>query len=121
MANYTIKTGQERLERIENSWDTNAPDEQKFGDVSITEIKADRTSLEAKKDEIALVKEQLKRLRIEQKDMIAASMKKCNFVVRAVEGDRRFGPDSALYAGFGYIRASEKKKGGNRKVKTENK
>jgi hypothetical protein len=121
MSSYTTKTGQERLERIENSWETNAPGEEKFGEVPIAEIKAERMASEAKKDEISLAEEKLKRLRIEYKDMITASMKKCDFVVRSVEGDRRFGPDSALYAGFGYIRDSEKKRGGKRRPKIENK
>ncbi|MBS1792892.1 MAG: hypothetical protein JSS81_03500 [Acidobacteria bacterium] len=44
-------------------------------------------------------------------------MQKCDFVVRSVEGDRRYGPDSPLYAGFGYVRDSEKKRGGRRKMK----
>jgi hypothetical protein len=44
-------------------------------------------------------------------------MDKCDFVVRAAEADRRYGPDSALYAGFGYVRESERKKGGGRKPK----
>jgi hypothetical protein len=121
MGSYTTKTGHERLERIENSWETNAPDEEKFGDVPLAEIKAERTASDAKKDEISLCEEKLKRLKIEHKDMIAVSMKKCDFVVRGVEGERRFGPDSALYSGFGYIRHSEKKKGGKRRAKTENK
>ena len=82
---------------------------------------SETTASEAKKDEIKLAEERLKRLRIEYKDMIAASMKKCDFVVRGVEADRRFGPDSALYAGFGYVRLSERKRGGKRKMKNENK
>jgi len=120
MPTYTTKTGHERLERYENSWETNAPDELKFGDVTLAEVKADRTASEAKKDEIALAEEKVKRLKTEYKDMITASMKKLDYVTDGVVGDRRFGPNSTLYAGFGYIRESERKKGGRRKTTTEN-
>lgn len=119
MSAYTTKTGYERLERFENSWETNAPDVEEFGDVTLAELKTDISAADAKKDQIALAKENLKRLKIEHKDLINASMKKCDYVVRAVEGDRRFGPDSALYAGFGYIRASERKRGGRRRAAAE--
>lgn len=115
MSTYTVKTGRERLERVENSWEANAADI-KFGDIALAEITADKDAIAAKADEIGLIEEQLKRLKIEEKDMVKAVMKKCDYVVRAVEGDRRYGPDSALYAGFGYIRESERKKGGRRKV-----
>ena len=119
MSSYTTKNGYERLERFENSWETNAADVEDFGDVTLAELRTDITNANAKKDQIALAEERVKRLKIEYKDLITASMKKCDYVVRAVEGDRRFGPDSALYAGFGYIRASERKKGGRRKAAAE--
>src|SRR5437868_6355209 len=114
MSTYSTKTGHERLVRIDNSWETNAPGESKFGDVQRTEIKDERAASDAKKAEIALVEEHLRRLRMEYQDMIDASMEKCDFVVHTVEGDRRFGPDSILYAGFGYIRQSEKKRRGRK-------
>ena len=115
MPSYSTKTGHERLERFENSWEANAPTETSFGGVTLVELKADKDASQAKKDEIALAEENVKRLKIEYKNMIKADMEKCDFVVRAVEADRRFGPDSALYAGFGYIRESERKRSGGRK------
>lgn len=119
MPSYSTKTGHERLERFENSWETNASGETEFGGVRLTEIKAVITASDAKKDEIALTQQKLKTLRIEHKNIINDGMEKCDYVARAVEGDRRFGPDSALYGGFGYIRESEKKKGGGRKPSAE--
>lgn len=120
MPSYSTKTGHERLERFRNSWETNAAGEAEFGGVTLVELKADIAASDAKRDEIALAEERVKRLRIEHKNMINASMDKCDFVVRAVEADRRFGPDSALYAGFGYIRESERKRGGGRRPNTPN-
>lgn len=118
MATYSTKKGHERLERFEDSWETNAPDETEFGGVTKTGLKAVRTASDAKKDEIALAEAVVKRLKIEHKNIIKDGMEQCDFVVDAVVGDRRFGPDSALYAGFGYIRESERKKGGGRKPAT---
>jgi len=119
MPGYSATTGYERLERFEKSWETNASGETELGGVRLTEIKSIIEASDAKKDEIALTQQKLKTLRIELKNIIADGMEKCDFVARAVEGDRRFGPDSALYGGFGYIRESEKKKGGGRKPSAE--
>lgn len=115
MATYTVKSGRERLERIENSWEANAAGD-KFAEIQLAEITADKTAIDAKLGEKANLEAQLKAISVELKDMTKASMKKCDFVVRAAEGDRKHGPDSALHAGFGYIRESEKKRGGRRKT-----
>jgi hypothetical protein len=106
------------LERFENSWRTNAPAVLEFGGVTLIELQADRDASDAKKEEIALAEAVVKRLKIEHKTMIGASMEKCDFVIDAIVGDRRFGPDCALYAGCGYIRESEKKKPGGRRPET---
>jgi hypothetical protein len=119
MPSYSTKMGHERLERFEDSWETNASAETEFGDVTLVEFKSVITASNAKKDEIALAEQKVKTLKIEHKNIINDGMEKCDYIVRAVEGDRRFGPDSALYGGFGYIRESEKKKGGRRKVTPE--
>lgn len=115
MATYTTKQGHERLERFENSWETNAPHEAEFNGVTLVELKADKAASDAKKEEIARAEELVKRLKIEHKDIIEAGMEKCDYIVDGVVGNRRFGPNSPLYAGFGYIRESEKKRGGRRK------
>lgn len=119
MPTYSTVTGHERMERFEDSWETNASAETEFGGVTLIELKAVIAASDAKNDEIELTKQKLKTLRIEHKNIIKDGMKKCDYIARAVEGDRRFGPDSALYGGFGYIRESEKKKGGGRKPSGE--
>ena len=118
MASYTKKSAFERLERFEDSWETNAPDKTEFGGVTKAEIKTAVTASVARKNAIALARAHVKSLVIADKDATKADMTKCDFVVDAVVGDRDFGPDSALYAGFGYIRESEKKKGGGKKPTT---
>lgn len=119
MATLSLKEMYARLVRFVNSWEENAPDEEKFGDVTLTELKADRTAIEAKKEEIEDSDAHTKRLKIEYKDMLKGTSKKCDYVVRDVEGNRNFGPDCALYSGFGYIRESEKKRRGGRKPSGE--
>ena len=115
MGTPSLKEMYARLVRFENSWDENAPDVTEFGGVLLTELKGDRTAIDVKNTEIEDSEARTKRLKIERKDMLKGGNKKCDYVSRAAEGDRRFGPDSALYAGFGYIRESEKKHRGGRK------
>ena len=118
MPTYSVKTGHERLVRIENSWRTNASGEAEFGGVTLAEIQRDKDASDAKFEEVALAEATVKRLKIEHKNLIKAAMEKCDYVVDAVVGDRQYGPDSALYAGFGYIRESEKKKSSGRRPET---
>ncbi|MBS1792893.1 MAG: hypothetical protein JSS81_03505 [Acidobacteria bacterium] len=68
MSSHTTKTGHQRLERIEDSWETNAPGVASFGDVPLAEIKADREASEAKRMEIRQAEEVVKKLKIEYKD-----------------------------------------------------
>lgn len=116
MPTYSTKKGHERLQRFENSWETNAPRETEFGGVTLIELKAVIAASDAKKAEIALAEQKVKALKTEHKNIISGGMESCDYVVRAVEGDRNFGPDSPLFGGFGYILESEKKKGGRRKT-----
>ena len=119
MPAFSRQKGHERLERYVNSWETNAPDDEEFGEVRLTEVKADRDASAAKMDEIAHAEAMVKRLKNEHEDMLKASMQKLDYVTDGVVGDRRFGPNSSLYEGFGYIRESDKKKGGRPKKPSE--
>ena len=115
MPAFSRKKGHDRLEKYISSWETNAPDDEEFGEVRLTEIKADRTASEAKMSEITHAEALVKRLKNEHEDMLKATMQKLDYVTDAVVGNRRFGPNSSLYEGFGYIRESDKKKGGRPK------
>jgi hypothetical protein len=116
MPNYTPKVARERDERFVNSWQENSP-EQEWAGMTLAQFKAESKAIADKENEIAAAEAHIKALKIERDNMIKKHMESCDFVAADVVGDRNFGPDSALYAGFGYIRKSERKRGG-RKPKT---
>jgi nucleoside 2-deoxyribosyltransferase len=116
MAKYSPKNARERAERVETSWKENAPDK-KWSEGSLDAFKTKRqTALDVESD-LTASEARTKALMIQRDDLYEDLMQECDYIVADVEGDRNFGPDSALYAGFGYIRKSEKKKGGNKKKK----
>ncbi|HEX8368549.1 MAG TPA: hypothetical protein VF604_08405 [Pyrinomonadaceae bacterium] len=117
MPKYTPKAAREKDERFVNSWQENSPDKE-WSEMTLAEFKAEGKQITDKEDEIAASEAHTKALKIERDDLIKKHMETCDFVAADVVGDRNFGPDSALYAGFGYIRKSEKRRGGPKKPPT---
>lgn len=115
MAKYTPKAARERGARFETSWEVNSP-EKTWAEMTLAQFKAKKGAIEAKEDEIAASEAHTKTLKIERDNMNEDFMEDCDYVAKDVEGDRNYGPDSALYGGFGYIRKSEKRRGGRRTV-----
>lgn len=113
MASYTPKAARERGERFVNSWTENSP-AVRWADMTLTDFKAKKTAIEDVEDQIEASKAHTKALTIQRDDMNKAFMVDCDYVAKDVEGNREYGPDSALYAGFGYIRKSERRRGGRR-------
>lgn len=113
MPTYTPKSARERDERFVNSWQENSPDK-KWAEVTLADFKAESEQISDKEDEIAAAEAHVKALKIQRDDLIKKHMETCDFIAADVAGDRNFGPDSALYAGFGYIRKSERKRGGRK-------
>lgn len=118
MAKYTPKAARERGERFETSWQENSPSKT-WAELTLVQMKAKREAIAAVEDEIAAHEARVKALLIQRDDLNEALMTDCDYVAAAVESDREYGPDSALYGGFGYVRKSEKKKGGGKKKKPE--
>lgn len=119
MPKYTPKAARERAERFETSWEENSP-EKSWADMTLTEFKAKKAAVAAKEDEITASEAHTKALKIQRDNMNNGLMDDCDYVTSAVEGDRNFGPNSALYGGFGYVRESEKKRRGGRAPKATN-
>lgn len=113
MAYYTPKAARERGERFVNSWAENSPTNRWAG-MTLEDFKAKKTAIEDVEDQIEASKAHTKALNIQRDNMNKAFMEDCDYVAKDVEGDRAFGPDSALYSGFGYIRKSERRRGGRR-------
>jgi hypothetical protein len=114
MAKYTPKTARERAERVETSWQENSPDK-KWSEGSLADFKTKRQTVLDVESELNASEARTKALMIQRDNLYKDLMLECDYIVSDVEGDRSFGPDSALYGGFGYIRKSEKKKGGGKK------
>ena len=113
MANYSPKTARERSNRFINSWTENSPD-RRWADKTLAEFKAGRTAIDDVEDEIVATDAHKKALLVRRDNLIKEHMEDCDYVAKDVEGSREFGPDSALYEGFGYIRKSERKSGRRR-------
>ncbi len=111
------KAIEEKLKKVEDAWALHAPNEV-FGEMTLAQF---RTALQPSRDARALLDElESKMVTAASERDIAdeASMEQLDAVVRAVLGNRRFGPDSTLYEAMGYVRKSERKTGLTRKKKT---
>ncbi|MBS1795856.1 MAG: hypothetical protein JSS81_18525 [Acidobacteria bacterium] len=118
MPKKTIKGALEKDERFTISWQENAPD-QKLSEMSLDEFRAEGQRMRELVEAIAASEAHTRALKIDLETVIVRHEENCGYIARDVEGDRRFGPNSALYAGFGYIRKSDRKYG-RRKVSKAN-
>lgn len=104
----------EKLERILNAWETIAPTKS-FGGMTLAQFRtAAQPSLDARQelDDLEDRRTQLITQRDQADDLLLEVMQK---IVNGVLGDPGEGPDSAIYAAFGYVRKSERKSGLTRK------
>ena len=107
---------EERLERILNSWRTLAP-QKTFGGMTLAQFEA---ACAPSKETRALINELQDKLAQAMAGRDTAddnTAEKIQYVVSGVLADPSEGPDSALYAAFGYTRKSERKTGLTRKLK----
>jgi hypothetical protein len=110
----------EKLQRINNGWETLAP-EKSFGGMTLTQFKAAvKRSLDTR-EELRVLESQKQSKQIERDDADTESLRAVQLVVNGVVGDPTEGPESDLYAAFGYTRPSERKTGLTRKKSSGNK
>lgn len=105
---------EERYEKIEEAWETIAPDAV-FGKMTLAQFKA---RIKPSKDGRAAIKitEDVLKNQITQRDHDdIESMKAADEVVKGVVGDPDFGDDCGLYGAMGYKLKSEYKSGLTRK------
>ena len=100
----------ERIQRIINAWETLAP-EKTFGGMTLTQFKTTvKPSLDTR-GELRVLESQVQSKKIERDNADADSLRAAQLVVNGVIGDPAEGPESDLYAAFGYTRPSERKTG----------
>ena len=110
----------EKILRITSGWETLAP-EKSFGGMTLTQFRvAVKHSLDTR-EELRVLESQTQSKKIERDDADAESLRSVQLVVNGVVGDPTEGPESDLYAAFGYTRPSERKTGLTRKKSSGNK
>lgn len=106
----------EKMLKIENAWETLAPDSA-FGGMKLPDFKTlIQPSLDARArlDEIKAEEDKAAMERDHNDDKVGA---KIETIVAGVVADPNFGNDSALYEAMGYIPKSKRKSGLTRKKK----
>lgn len=110
----------EKISQIINSWENLAP-EKSFGGMTLTQFKAAVKRSIDTREELRVLESQRQSKQIERDAADADSLRSIKLVVNGVIGDPTEGPESDLYATFGYTRPSERKTGLTRKKRSGNK
>ena len=101
---------EEKIERMLNAWRTLAP-EKSFGGMTLAQFESIAApSLEARR-RITDLDNQRAQAAAERESADEAFNARAKLVVNGVLADPSEGPDSALYAAFGYTRESDYKSG----------
>ena len=104
------------MERIINAWNTRAPDKS-FGGMTFTQFEAVAAPARTARRRIDDLNDQLTQAIAARAAADADLAAKIQLVVNGVRADPTEGPDSALYAAFGYTRTSARKTGLTRRRK----
>ncbi|HEV7893350.1 MAG TPA: hypothetical protein VGP08_22225 [Pyrinomonadaceae bacterium] len=104
------KNTAERIEKMVNAWRTLAP-AKSFGGMTLAQFEATAEPSRAARRKIEELDAQRAEIVVERENADDAFDAKAKFVVAGVLADPTEGPDSALYAAFGYTRTSEHKSG----------
>lgn len=110
------KSTLEKLHSIVGGWETLAP-EKSFGGMTLAQLKSAIKPSFDTREQLRALESQAQAKQIERDNADAESLRLIQLVVNGVIGDPAEGPDSDLYAAFGYTRKSERKTGLTRKRK----
>ena len=111
------KSTLDKLNSVIGGWETLAPDKS-FGGMTFTQFKAAVKASYDKREELRVLENQVQAKQIERDNADIESLRRVQLVINGVIGDPEEGPDSDLYAAFGYTRKSERKTGLTRKKKS---
>lgn len=112
------KTLAEKQERMLSAWRALAPDKT-FGGMTLAQFEAVTAPSRDARRKIDDLNDQLTRAIADRDAADEASSARVQQVVAGVLADPTEGPDSALYAAFGYTRKSERKSGLTRRRNQE--
>ena len=110
------KSTLEKLNSVIGGWEALTPDKS-FGGMTLAQFKAALKPSFDTREELRALESQIQSKQIERDNADAESLRRVQLVVNGVIGDPEEGPDSDLYAAFGYTRKSERKTGLTRKKK----
>jgi hypothetical protein len=109
------KDTEEKMERMLNAWRTLAPDKS-FGGMTLAQFESTAVGpARTARQRIDDLNDQITEALATREQADDAFDTKAQLVVNGVIGDPTEGPDSPLYAAFGYTRKSERKSGLTRK------
>jgi hypothetical protein len=106
----TPKDIEQKIDRMLSAWKTLAPDKS-FGGMTYTQFEAAAAPARTARQHIDALNNQLAEALAARDHADEAFTGKAQLVVNGVLADPTEGPDSALYAAFGYTRKSERKSG----------
>jgi hypothetical protein len=101
---------EERINKMLNAWRTIAPDK-KFAGLTLDEFAAIAAPSIAKRKRIDELDNEVAQVKVERDQADEVFNDKAQQVVAGVLADPEFGPNSALYQGFGYTRKDDRKSG----------
>jgi hypothetical protein len=107
----------EKINRVIGGWETLAH-EKSFGGMTLAQFKAGVKSSLDTREELRVLENQIQSKQIEREGADDESLRLVQLIINGVVGDPEEGPDSDLYAAFGYTRTSERKTGLTRKKGT---
>jgi hypothetical protein len=109
------KDTEEKMERMLNAWRTLAPDKS-FGGMTLAQFESTAVGpARAARQRIDDLNDQLTQALATREHADETFYTKAQLVTNGVLADPTEGPDSPLYAAFGYTRKSERKSGLTRK------
>lgn len=108
------KSTLDKLNSVISGWETLTPDKS-FGGMTLAQFKTALKPSFDTREALRVLESQIQSKQIERDAADAESLRRVQLVVNGVIGDPEEGPDSDLYAAFGYTRKSERKTGLTRK------
>ena len=103
-----------KIDMTTHTWESACP-EQSFADTTLPQYKADMQLAREAQAKFDLAEVRLQTARQERNAAYEKALKLTNGVGASVKGHPKFGENSAVYAGMGYVPTSERSSGLTRK------